>query len=222
MSKLTKIANALTRNKATEIRDKIVGGIKFTPSSHFPEDVINTRVLSPICVVDIAYGIWQEEVLKSRYLQHKSKVLAKEITRKWSAWVYNEKGAFYHNLNTEDVYVLSEYSDQLKEYMQCELNFLYLAIEKKMTHVAKGYRDLLVAIYVVSVLLNACLSNMELDWRVKHDGVGRVINMVIDLYESVRKVATINGEVPSDTTQGDVRLIMQSIDEKMKGVLYAS
>lgn len=222
MSKLTKIANAITANKATEIRNKIVNGLSFRTNPNFAEDVINTRIFSPVCVVDIAYGIWQESVLKSRYLQHKNKVLAKEITRKWSAWVYNEKGAFYHNLNTDDVYEISVYSDQLKEDMKQELDFLYLSIERKLTHVAKGHRDLLTAIYVVSVLLNACLHNMELDWRIKHDGVGRVINMVIDLYDGVRKVATINGNEQPNTCQDDVRQIIESINDKMKQELYAS
>lgn len=222
MSKLTRIAKAITANKATIIRQKILEGLKFQASPTVAEDDINTRIFSPICVIDIAYGIWQEGVLKSRYLQHKNKVFAKEITTKWSKWVFNEKGAFYNNIDTDDVYEISVYSDNLKEYIQQELDFLYLSIERKLTHVAKGYRELLVSVYVVSVLLNACLSNMELDWRVKHDGVGRVINMVIDLYDGVRKVATINGTPPSDASQGDVKQIIESINTKMKQIQYAS
>ena len=222
MSKLTKIANALTTNRATEIRNKIISGTIFKPSPKYAEDVINTRIFSPICIIDVAYGIWQEDILTSRYLQHRNKVQAKNITRFWSAMVYNEKGAFYKNLNTDDVYEVSEYSDQLKESLQQELNFLYLSIERKMPHVVKGYRDLLTAIYVVSVLLNASLVNMELDWHVKHDGVGRVINKVIDLYDDVRKVATVNGDAPQDVEQGDIKEIMESINEKMRRQLYAS
>ena len=87
---------------------------------------------------------------------------------------------------------------------------------------AKGYRNLLTAIYVVSVLLNACLVNMELDWHIKHDGVGRVINMIIDLYDGVRKVSTINGIAPDSDSQGDIKQIMESINEKMRRQLYAS
>lgn len=222
MSKLTKIANALTANRATEIRNKIISGICFKPNPKCTEDLINTRVFSPICVIDVAYGVWQEDVLKSNYLQHKNKVLAKEITKRWSAMVYNEKGAFYKNLNTEDVYEVSEYADQLKGSMQQEIDFLYLSIERKLPHVAQGYRNLLTAIYVVSVLLNACLVNMELDWRVKHDGVGRVINMVIDLYDGVKKVSTINGVAPDSNNQGDIKQIMESINDKMRKQLYAS
>ena len=222
MSKLTKIANALTANRATEIRNKIVSGIFFKPNSEYAEDVINTRIFSPICIVDIAYGIWQDDVLKSNYLQHRNKVIAKDITRLWSKMVYDEEGAFYKNLDTDDVYEVSEYSDQLKESLQQELDFLYLSIERKMPHVAKGYRNLLTAIYVVSVLLNACLSNMELDWHVKHDGVGRVINMIIDLYDGVRKVSTINGTAQESDNQGDIKQIMESINEKMRKQLYVN
>lgn len=222
MSKLTKIANALTVNRATEIRNKIVSGIYFKPNPKYEEDVINTRIFSPICIIDVAYGIWQEDVLKSNYLQHRNKVLAKEISRMWSAMVYNEEGAFYKNLNDDDVYEVSEYADRLKDSLQQELNFLYISIERKIPHVVKGYRDLLTAIYVVSVLLNASLANMELDWCVKHDGVGRVINKVIDLYDDVRKVATVNGDAPQDVKQGDIKEIMESINEKMRRQLYAS
>lgn len=222
MSKLTKIANTLTANRATEIRNKIVSGIFFKPNTEYEEDVINTRIFSPICVIDVAYGIWQEDILKSNYLQHRNKVMAKNITRLWSEMVYNGKGAFYKNLDTDDVYEVSEYSDQLKESLQQELDFLHLSIERKIPHVAKGYRNLLTAIYVVSVLLNACLVNMELDWHIKHDGVGRVINMIIDLYDGVRKVSTINGIAPESDSQGDIKQIMESINEKMRKQLYAS
>ena len=222
MSKLTQIASAITANKATEIRNKILSGLSFKINPAHSEEVINTRIFSPVCVVDIAYGIWQKDILKSRYLQHKNKVLAKEITRMWSALVYSEKGAFYRNLDTDDVYTMSVFSDQLEEEMQLELNSLYISIEKKLTHVAKGHRDLLTSIYVVSVLLNACLSNMLLDWRVQHDGIGRVINKVIDLYEGVRSVATINSNEQPDTCQDDIKQIIECINDKMKQQLYAS
>ena len=222
MSKLSQIASLITTNKATEVRNKILIGLPLKVNPMCEDDVVNTRIFSPICVVDIAYGIWQNDVLKSSYLQHKNKVLAKDITRKWSAWVYNEKGAFYKNLNTDDVYIISEFSDQLQNDMQQELNSLYISIEKKMPHVVKGYRDLLTAIYVVSVLLNACLDNMLVDWHVQHDGIGRTINMVIDLYDGVRNVATVNGSEQSDTCQDDIKLIIESINDKMKQKLYAS
>lgn len=222
MSKLTKIANALTANRATEIRNKIMSGIFFKPNPKYEEDVINTRIFSPICIIDVAYGIWQEDVLKSNYLQHRNKVLAKEITRMWSTMVYNEEGAFYKDLNDDDVYEVSEYADRLKDSLHQELNFLYISIERKIPHVVKGYRDLLTAIYVVSVLLNASLANMELDWHVKHDGVGRVINKVIDLYDNVRKVATVKGDAPKNVKQGDIKEIMESINDKMRKQIYAS
>ena len=94
MSKLTKIANTLTANRATEIRNKIVSGIFFKPNPEYEEDVINTRIFSPICIIDVAYGIWQEDILKSNYLQHRNKVMAKDITRLWSEMVYNGKERF--------------------------------------------------------------------------------------------------------------------------------
>ena len=117
MKEATKLRNALMKTLCLKA--------DMTNATAGAEDSVNTRIISPICIMDIAYGIWQENVLPVMNPQGEVKACADVIKRIWSTSIYGKKSLFYMNLNDDGIYQLSNYSDELAATIKSDLQYLY-------------------------------------------------------------------------------------------------
>ena len=86
MKEATKLRNALMKTLCLKA--------DMTNATAGAEDSVNTRIISPICIMDIAYGIWQEHVLATMNPQGEVKACADVIKRIWSTSISGEPPAY--------------------------------------------------------------------------------------------------------------------------------
>lgn len=94
-------------NQASVIRDKILAyalrrKVSQDALDKHGEEVVNRRILTPLCFIDVAYGIWQEQFLNLPVKQE-MKLLKKRVQRLFSEGMFSRKGVIYGALNEDEV-----------------------------------------------------------------------------------------------------------------------
>lgn len=155
-------------NKATVIRNKfcknIYGG---TPKEcdEANEDVINTHMLSPYCLMDVAYGMWQDLVKIAEFDEENVNDL-NEIKLMWSNDIYGLGNTFFRGLSDNDIYELSEYSDKLERHLRKDIKCLYNNIYSSLNFMQDEHRNIYTIFWVIDALLNVSISRFKNDWNI--------------------------------------------------------
>lgn len=82
-------------NQASVIRDKILSyalrrSVSKKALEEFGQGTVNRRILTPLCFIDVAYGIWQEKFIKLPVKQE-MKLLKKRVQRLFSEGMFSPK-----------------------------------------------------------------------------------------------------------------------------------
>lgn len=183
-------------DRETDIVTRFLKSINITMDSPppIPQEKFNAAILAPICIVDVAYGLYQK-VFKYPYEKERKKTI-NEIKRLFSEKVYATKGLFYKGLTQDDVLYLSDYSDEQAERLQPALADMYSILQNAAKDAIQNdeARDIYCNIFIANVLLQISITMMKDKWRCESHNLNRLLNRGIELSELWRKKWVKNNE----------------------------
>jgi hypothetical protein len=171
--------------RKTELRQKFLTSIGIKAKEEkFSEDVINQRILAPLCILDVAYGLWQEKIVPYEFKQE-AKQAKNEIAKKFNE-IYSTKGVFYKGFNQDDIYEMSEMSDKMRELIDKDVMLLYYALQKKCMDIDTEAREIFCNILVVETLLLIPQASLKLDWNCQYRALDRIVKCLGSMAKTFR------------------------------------
>lgn len=208
-------------NKATVIRNKfcknIYGGVP-KECDEVNEDVINTHMLSPYCLMDVAYGMWQE-LIKVAEFNKENKVYLDEIKLMWSNDIYGKNNAFFKGLTDNDIYELSEYSDKLANHLKKNIKCLYNNIYSSLGFMKDKHRIVYTNFWVIDTLLNISISKFDEDWSITFEGLKILSDKISKLGSAYLYQYYENEKI---TFKESIYKILEDIHKKVISIKYES
>ena len=173
-------------NKATEIRKKFLKGISMVvkPVEGVTEDYLNSRTLLPIATLDVAYGMWQERIAPLQ-MRHEVKRQFNRVQKMWSTLIFSTQGVFYKELDTDDVYYLSELADKIYDSIKNDIDLLQLSLQKKMMDVPIEDRNIICNILATETIILIVHASVEFDWGCRFktfENMEKQMHNMADLY----------------------------------------
>ena len=192
-------------NQASVIRDKILmyalkRKVSQDALSKHGEDVVNRRILTPLCFIDVAYGIWQEQFLNLPVKQE-MKLLKKRVERLFSEGIFSRKGVIYGALNEDEMCYLSDISDKLNEAIKGDLQILHYTLQEKTMDMPTEQRNVLCNMLVMETILLICQSSIFYDWNCKYPILDSAVSAMFRMAQVYRQ--QVLGNKDTDLTFGD-------------------
>lgn len=177
------------KDRETEIVARFLKSINITqkPNGTLSQDKFNAHVLAPICIVDVAYGLFQK-VFKTEQ-RHKCKMLIGKMKNLFSEKVYSTRGLFYKGLTQDDVLYLSEYSDMQAEVLDATLEKLYWFVQDAASKVIQDFnkRDVYCKIFTATTLVHFANVLMSMSWHCESSNLNKIASYGTQLAEEYRK-----------------------------------
>lgn len=206
---LRNMGKTIETNKpnASVIRDKILAyslrrAISKEAIEEHGEENINRRILAPLCIIDIAYGIYQEEIAKLPFKQE-CKVLRKRVFRLFNEGMFNRRGAIYGALTEDEICYLSDYSDRLSDAIKSDLDKLYYSLQAKTMDMPTEQRHILCQILIMETVLLVAQRNMYYDWNCKYPILDNAISALFRLAQMYRNKCLGNKDTDISFTDKD-------------------
>lgn len=208
-------------NQASIIRDKIFAyalrrDVSKEAIEKYGEETINRRILAPLCIIDIAYGIYQDDIADIP-LKQECKVLRKRVFRLFNEGIFNRRGAIYGALTEDEICYLSDHSDKLSESIKKDLQNLYYSLQAKAMDMPTEQRHIFCQILVMETVLLVAQSNMYFDWQCKYPILDNAVSALFQLAQMYRHKCLGNKDTDISFTDKDdnfinsVKIIHQKI-----------
>lgn len=208
-------------NKATVIRNKfcknIYGGVP-KECDEVNEDVINTHMLSPYCLMDVAYGMWQD-LIKVAEFNEENKVYLDEIKLMWSNDIYGSKNVFFKGLSDNDIYELSEYADKLANHLEKSIKCLYNNIYSSLGFMKDKHREVYTTFWVIDTLLNVSISKFDKDWSITFENLEIINDKISNLGSAYLYQYYENNTI---TFKESIYKVIEDIHRKVVSIKYES
>lgn len=191
--------------QATIIRDKILAHalrrkVSQDALDKYGEEVVNRRILTPLCFIDVAYGIWQEQFLNLPVKQE-MKLLKKRVQRLFSDGMFSRKGVIYGALNEDEMCYLSDISDKLSEVIKNDLKTLHFTLQQKTMDMPTEQRNVLCNMLVMETILLISQSSIFYDWKCKYPILDSAVSAMFRMAQVYRQ--QVLGNKDTDLTFGD-------------------
>ena len=192
-------------NQASVIRDKILAyalrrKVSQDALDKHGEDVVNRRILTPLCFIDVAYGIWQEQFLNLPVRQE-MKLLKKRVQRLFSEGMFSRKGVIYGALNEDEMCYLSDISDKLNDVIKWDLQILHYTLQEKTMDMPTYQRNVLCNMLVMETILLISQSSIFYDWKCKYPILDSAVSAMFRMAQVYRQ--QVLGNKDTDLTFGD-------------------
>lgn len=192
-------------NQASVIRDKILAyalrrKVSQDALNKHGEEVVNRRILTPLCFIDVAYGIWQEQFLNLPVRQE-MKLLKKRVQRLFSEGMFSRKGVIYSALNEDEICYLSDISDKLNDVIRGDLQILHYALQEKTMDMPTEQRNVLCNMLVMETILLISQSSIFYDWKCKYPILDSAVSAMFRMAQVYRQ--QVLGNKDTDLTFGD-------------------
>lgn len=199
----TKELAALT--PASTVRDKIFAyavGRRVSQQAieEYGEDHINSRALAPLCIMDIAYGIWQEK-FENMPVRHEMKILKKRVHKLFHEGIFARNGVIYASLNEDEICFMSDYADKINEAIKDDLTKLYYTLQSKTMDMPAEQRDVLCNILVMETVLLIAQSNLHYDWQCQYPILDKAVTSLFRMAQVYRH--QVLGNKDTDIEFGD-------------------
>ena len=192
-------------NQASVIRDKILAyalrrKVSQDALAKYGEEVVNRRILTPLCFIDVAYGIWQEQFLNLPVRQE-MKLLKKRVQRLFSEGMFSRKGVIYGALNENEMCYLSDISDKLNDAIKGDLQILHFTLQSKTMDMPTEQRNVLCNMLVMETILLISQSSLFYDWKCKYPILDSAVSAMFRMAQVYRQ--QVLGNKDTDLTFGD-------------------
>lgn len=192
-------------NQASVIRDKILDyalrrKVSQDALDKHGEEVVNRRILTPLCFIDVAYGIWQEQFLNLPVRQE-MKLLKKRVQRLFSEGMFSRKGVIYGALNEDEMCYLSDISDKLNDVIKGDLQILNYTLQEKTMDMPTEQRNVLCNMLVMETIPLISQSSIFYDWKCKYPILDSTVSAMFRMAQVYRQ--QVLGNKDTDLTFGD-------------------
>lgn len=181
------------------IRDKILfHAIKQTISQEAIEkygaEAINRRYLTPLCIMDVAYTIWQDKLDEVEF-KHENKALQKRISKLFHEGIFAREGYLYKALTDDEVLFLCNHSEKLLEEAKTDLMKLYYTLQRECMDMKLEQRDILCRILVMETVLVITHRALFTDWESRYFTLDKAISSCGTLAKNYRQQCLGNKNV---------------------------
>jgi hypothetical protein len=192
-------------NQASVIRDKILSyalrrKVSQDALDKHGDEVVNRRILVPLCFIDVAYGIWQEQFLNLPVKQE-MKLLKKRVQRLFNYGMFSRKGVIYGALNEDEMCYLSDISDKLNDVIKGDLQILHYTLQEKTMDMPTEQRNVLCNMLVMETILLISQSSIFYDWKCKYPILDSAVSAMFRMAQVYRQ--QVLGNKDTDLTFGD-------------------
>lgn len=198
-------------NQATIIRDKILAHalrrkVNQQAIDKHGEEGVNRKMLAPLCIMDIAYGIYQSDIAGIP-LKQECKVLRKRVQKLFSEGIFNRRGAIYGALTEDEICYLSDHSDKLNEAIKDVLQTIYYTLQRKCMDMPTYERDIFCKILIMETVLLVAQSCLGVDWECKYPILDNAISSLFRLAQMYRNKCLGNKDADISFADDDQDLI---------------
>lgn len=177
-------------NEASTIRKKILKhalnvDVSQKKIEEFGEDVINKRILTPLCLIGVAYDFWQDK-LKNTPFRQECKMHQNKIHALFHKGIFNRNGVMYAALTEDEIYYMSELSDKLAEEIKQDMTKLYYTLQAKSMDMQTEQREVFCNILLMETILLVTQSCMACDWNCKYPLLDKAIKSAFILAQTYR------------------------------------
>lgn len=209
----------MNSQRTNDVVDKFLASkvLKVNGELKIPREQFNSKVLAPICIMDVAYGMLQKVFAKDH--KHEAKQLINRIRKIFSERIYATKGLFYEGLNEDDVMYLSDLSDKQGEQLDETIDkfywFIMDVIKKEQGDKDKFKRaDEYCNIFIASTLVKFTQTKIDLDWKSKSSSIDQLMFSLERLAE-VTRAKELNNKKGLMLDKGQLVELYKEINEKM-------
>lgn len=194
-------------NTASTIRDKILAyalrrQVSQKALEEHGEELVNRRILTPLCVIDIAYGIWQEKFVEMP-MKQECKLLKKRVQKLFNEGIFNQKGVLYGSLDEDEICYLSDHSDNLNNAIKDALQKLYYSLQRKMMDMPTEQRDACCNMLVMETILLVAQSSLYCDWSCQYPTLDKAIKSMFRMAQVYRQQVLGNKDTDISFTDED-------------------
>lgn len=194
-------------NTASKIRDKILAyalrrQVSQKALDEYGEDTVNRRILTPLCIIDIAYGMWQEKFVNMP-MKQECKLLKKRVQKLFSEGIFNRQGAFYGALTEDEICYLSDHSDNLNNAIKDALQKLYYSLQRKMMDMPLEERNACSNMLVMETILLVAQSSLFYDWSCQYPTLDKAIKSMFRMAQVYRQQVLGNKDTDISFTDED-------------------
>jgi hypothetical protein len=166
-------------NEASTIRKKILQhALKVDVSQKnidkYGEEVVNRRILTPLCLIGVAYDFWQDK-LKNIQFRQECKMHQKKIHALFHNGIFSRNGVMYGALSEDEIYYMSELSDKLADEIKQDMTKLYYTLQAKSMDMQTEQREVFCNILLMETILLVTQSCMLCDWNCKYPALDKAI-----------------------------------------------
>lgn len=151
-----------TTNTLTAVRNKFLrkAGIDMNRVRiDIDEQVLNARVLTPLCAIDMAYGAYQS--LDKSFFKQNTKMWYNDIHAKFHAIFGRHTGIIYSGLTDDEMMLVIDYMEKIEEYVKKDMEILKWQIHGHLMHLPIDERN--IAATLILMMTICCYSHDMLD-----------------------------------------------------------
>ena len=178
-------------NQASIIRKKILQhALKVDVSQkkieEYGEDVVNRRILTPLCLIGVAYDFWQDKLKKIPFRQE-CKMHQNKIHALFHNGIFSRNGYLYGALNEDEIYYMSELSDKLAEEIGQDMTKLYYTLQAKSMDMQTEQREVFCNILLMETLLLVTQSSMLCDMNCRYPELDKAVKSAFLMAQKYRQ-----------------------------------
>lgn len=150
-----------TTNALTAVRNKFLlkAGIDMRRvRTDIDEQVLNARVLTPLCAIDMAYAAFQS--LDKGYFKQSTKMYYNDIQSKFHV-IFNRQGILYRGLTDDEMMTAVEYMEKIEQSVKKDMEILKWQIHGHLMHLPLSERT--IAATLILMMTICCYSHDMLD-----------------------------------------------------------
>lgn len=148
-------------NALTAVRNKFLlkAGIDMRRvRTDIDEQVLNARVLTPLCAIDLAYAAFQ--TLDKDFFKQSTKMWYKEIQGKFHV-IFNRNGILYKGLTDDEMLTAVEYMEKIEQSVKKDMEILKWQIHGHLMHMPMPDRS--IAATLILMMTICCYSHDMLE-----------------------------------------------------------
>ena len=155
-------------NPLTKVRDKFLyeaGIVADKNNPRYDEQLVNTAILTPICAIDLAYGMYQN--LDKTFFKQDCKRWYNEIQTKFHAIFAPKTGILYRGLTDDEILAACDYMDKIAEEIKHDTDILWWQIQQRIMHYPPKEREIVGQLMFIMIICCYTSGMLERNTRIK-------------------------------------------------------
>ena len=155
-------------NPLTKVRDKFLyeaGIVADKNNPRYDEQLVNTAILTPICAIDLAYGMYQN--LDKTFFKQDCKRWYNEMQTKFHAIFAPKTGILYRGLTDDEILAACDFMDKIAEEVKHDTDILWWQIQQRIMHYPQKEREIVGQLMFIMIICCYTIDMLERNTRTK-------------------------------------------------------